>query len=122
MIDIPVLLANEIIQSAGGDLYAQCRKILGKGLRRSGFSKKAVADLDATAGHLRQDPSARQVEVEQWVSRLRLLINSDPSVETELFDLHRQLARLLPKPSQSQVGFAARDQYNIGGNATFLRR
>ncbi|HUY48145.1 MAG TPA: hypothetical protein VMV92_20850 [Streptosporangiaceae bacterium] len=120
--DIPILLANSIVQSAGGDLYKQCRKILGQNFERLGFRQKAVADLDATAKRLRKNPEVRAAEVDRWIYQLKRLLDSNPSAETELNGVYEELVHLLSKPATSQIGFAGRDQYNIGGDATFPGR
>jgi hypothetical protein len=115
-------LANAIVQSAGTDLYKECRKLLGQCLHRSSRRKDLESQLDISHQRLSIDPNLRTAEAARWAAKLQDLLTVRPAAEPELRKLHAELVNLLSKQQTSQFGFAGRDQYNIGGNATFKLR
>jgi hypothetical protein len=115
-------LATAIVQAAGTDLYKECRQLLGQCLHRSSRRKELESQLDISHQRLSVDRSLRTAETERWATELQDLLTVRPSAEPELRKLHAELTNLLSRHQTHQLGIAGRDQYNIGGNATFKLR
>jgi hypothetical protein len=120
MVDLLVTLANSIVQAVGADMYKEARDLLGRAFGRKGERKRIEASLGTTRDHLRIDPNLRVSEAERWVTELQELLATNASAASELPTVQKQLLRLLSSGTK-QTGVAGRDQYNIAGDATFVK-
>lgn len=120
MVDLLATLANSIVQAVGADLYKEARDIIGWGIGGKGRRKKIEASLEATRDRLLMDPNLRASEVGRWIKELQELLAASPSAATELRTAQEKFQLLLSSGTK-QAGVAGRDQYNIAGNATFIK-
>jgi hypothetical protein len=122
MIGLLVAFANAIVQAAGTDFYQKCRRLLGRGLGRFASRKSIEAQFDATRERISRNPDLRAAEVTRWTRELDDLLSKHPAAESDFQLLSTQLTQLASRSETHQFGIAGRDQYNIGRDATFIRK
>ena len=83
-----------------------------------------LRELDATYARLKVGPSKRDSEIARWAVILTAVAEENPDAAIGVSMIALQLAQYAGAAADArirQTGFAARDQYNIGGSLTIQR-